>query len=339
MKNVSSEWNRSSHGKIVQTPNPVICFSPPIKSNIKHLLFSPGYIPSYLDKDELCVVCGDKATGYHYRCITCEGCKVTQASPDALQPSQRICSRRFWACARLLSRVSSGGRSRRTSTQPMLVSTRGNVSSTKWPETSARNVASRSALRWGWRPTVSFAGLSCSFVAFNAFKVWTIPGTGEVSLLTSALHTALQHWLTTEFSKQIYTVEYREGAMSILEIFKILHIQYTCENQKLCFHSHTFILEISCCCTVVVMLQLYRFSHETTVPERSITTASCIRFEQSHAQTASEDYWPSWTWITMWSRRIVPQSSVLLTLNFTSVCRIFKCMPFAPSHNFSGSEE
>uniref|UniRef100_A0A8C3CXR7 Nuclear receptor domain-containing protein n=1 Tax=Cairina moschata TaxID=8855 RepID=A0A8C3CXR7_CAIMO len=22
-----------------------------------------------------CVVCGDKATGYHYRCITCEGCK------------------------------------------------------------------------------------------------------------------------------------------------------------------------------------------------------------------------------------------------------------------------
>ncbi|KAM9307282.1 thyroid hormone receptor beta [Pholidichthys leucotaenia] len=34
-----------------------------------------GYIPSYLDKEELCVVCGDKATGYHYRCITCEGCK------------------------------------------------------------------------------------------------------------------------------------------------------------------------------------------------------------------------------------------------------------------------
>uniref|UniRef100_A0A8C6WZR1 Thyroid hormone receptor alpha n=1 Tax=Neogobius melanostomus TaxID=47308 RepID=A0A8C6WZR1_9GOBI len=34
-----------------------------------------GYIPSYLEKDEPCVVCGDKATGYHYRCITCEGCK------------------------------------------------------------------------------------------------------------------------------------------------------------------------------------------------------------------------------------------------------------------------
>lgn len=37
---------------------------------------APGYIPSYLEKDEPCVVCGDKATGYHYRCITCEGCKV-----------------------------------------------------------------------------------------------------------------------------------------------------------------------------------------------------------------------------------------------------------------------
>uniref|UniRef100_A0A8C6WT86 Thyroid hormone receptor alpha b n=1 Tax=Neogobius melanostomus TaxID=47308 RepID=A0A8C6WT86_9GOBI len=36
---------------------------------------SSWYIPSYLEKDEPCVVCGDKATGYHYRCITCEGCK------------------------------------------------------------------------------------------------------------------------------------------------------------------------------------------------------------------------------------------------------------------------
>ncbi|XP_046874653.1 thyroid hormone receptor beta isoform X2 [Hypomesus transpacificus] len=41
----------------------------------KHEVMQNGYIPSYLDKDELCVVCGDKATGYHYRCITCEGCK------------------------------------------------------------------------------------------------------------------------------------------------------------------------------------------------------------------------------------------------------------------------
>lgn len=65
-------------------------------------------------------------------------------------------SRRFWACGCLLCRGSSGGQSRRTSTQPTLVSMMGNASSTKWPETSARNVASRSALRWEWQPTVSF---------------------------------------------------------------------------------------------------------------------------------------------------------------------------------------
>uniref|UniRef100_A0A8C9X5K0 Thyroid hormone receptor beta n=2 Tax=Sander lucioperca TaxID=283035 RepID=A0A8C9X5K0_SANLU len=55
-------------------------YFPEIKSDFSHLQWmqgahQKGYIPSYLDKDELCVVCGDKATGYHYRCITCEGCK------------------------------------------------------------------------------------------------------------------------------------------------------------------------------------------------------------------------------------------------------------------------
>uniref|UniRef100_S4RWQ7 Thyroid hormone receptor beta n=1 Tax=Petromyzon marinus TaxID=7757 RepID=S4RWQ7_PETMA len=33
------------------------------------------YIPSYLLEGQPCAVCGDKATGYHYHCITCEGCK------------------------------------------------------------------------------------------------------------------------------------------------------------------------------------------------------------------------------------------------------------------------
>lgn len=64
----------------------------------------------------------------------------------------------FWACAHVLCRVSSGGQSRRISTQPTLVSTRGNASSIKLPGTSARNVASRSALQWGWQPTVSRTG-------------------------------------------------------------------------------------------------------------------------------------------------------------------------------------
>ncbi|XP_064597885.1 thyroid hormone receptor beta-like [Liolophura sinensis] len=39
---------------------------------------SVPYIPSYMDLTngpEPCVVCGDAATGYHYRCMTCEGCK------------------------------------------------------------------------------------------------------------------------------------------------------------------------------------------------------------------------------------------------------------------------
>lgn len=48
-----------------------------VNSNPEAPAFISGYVPSYLDKDELCVVCGDKATGYHYRCITCEGCKVS----------------------------------------------------------------------------------------------------------------------------------------------------------------------------------------------------------------------------------------------------------------------
>ncbi|XP_061702193.1 thyroid hormone receptor beta [Syngnathoides biaculeatus] len=55
-------------------------YFPEIKSDLSHLHWTQGehkkgYIPSYLEKDELCIVCGDKATGYHYRCITCEGCK------------------------------------------------------------------------------------------------------------------------------------------------------------------------------------------------------------------------------------------------------------------------
>lgn len=31
---------------------------------------------SKIKPDRACVVCGDKATGCHYKCWTCEGCKV-----------------------------------------------------------------------------------------------------------------------------------------------------------------------------------------------------------------------------------------------------------------------
>jgi len=37
------------------------------------------YIPSYMRPEDgpyPCVVCGDAATGHHYRAMTCEGCKV-----------------------------------------------------------------------------------------------------------------------------------------------------------------------------------------------------------------------------------------------------------------------
>ncbi|OQV15794.1 Thyroid hormone receptor beta [Hypsibius exemplaris] len=36
------------------------------------------YVPSYMNSSQgsdLCVVCGDAATGFHYRAMTCEGCK------------------------------------------------------------------------------------------------------------------------------------------------------------------------------------------------------------------------------------------------------------------------
>ncbi|CAD6189836.1 unnamed protein product [Caenorhabditis auriculariae] len=33
------------------------------------------YMPSYMEEGQPCVVCGDVATGLHYRAITCEGCK------------------------------------------------------------------------------------------------------------------------------------------------------------------------------------------------------------------------------------------------------------------------
>jgi len=30
-----------------------------------------------LDNEELCLICGDRASGYHYNALSCEGCKGT----------------------------------------------------------------------------------------------------------------------------------------------------------------------------------------------------------------------------------------------------------------------
>ena len=54
--------------------------NPYLESNLIFFFFlGVPYIPSYMDLSngpEPCVVCSDAATGYHYRCMTCEGCKV-----------------------------------------------------------------------------------------------------------------------------------------------------------------------------------------------------------------------------------------------------------------------
>ncbi len=54
--------------------------------------------------EELCVVCGDKASGYHYNALTCEGCKgerrravTTQTHRMWIQNSHTICE--FTPCA------------------------------------------------------------------------------------------------------------------------------------------------------------------------------------------------------------------------------------------------
>ncbi|KRX86808.1 Thyroid hormone receptor beta-A [Trichinella pseudospiralis] len=61
---------RHAFAEAVAQVNAVI----PIKGRSKTR--SEPYVPSYLiNGSEKCVVCGDTATGFHYRCMTCEGCK------------------------------------------------------------------------------------------------------------------------------------------------------------------------------------------------------------------------------------------------------------------------
>lgn len=67
------------------TPPPP--FSVSLSSSAAHQLKMMDY--SYdEDLDEMCPVCGDKVSGYHYGLLTCESCKVS--GPVAL-PRHQLC--------------------------------------------------------------------------------------------------------------------------------------------------------------------------------------------------------------------------------------------------------
>lgn len=125
---------------------------PPLLVNSISVL---GYVPSYLEKDEPCVVCGDKATGYHYRCITCEGCKVRFPTHGMSRLTRNHSLYLLIICLPLAHRVSSGGQYRRIFTLPILVNMTVAASLIKSPATSASCAVSRSASRWAWPLTVS----------------------------------------------------------------------------------------------------------------------------------------------------------------------------------------
>lgn len=42
------------------------------------------------DLEELCPVCGDKVSGYHYGLLTCESCKVTSRSSRCVSPPENV---------------------------------------------------------------------------------------------------------------------------------------------------------------------------------------------------------------------------------------------------------
>lgn len=67
------------------------------------------------------------------------------------------------------------------------------------------------------------------------------------------------------------------------------------------------------------MLQLYQFTHETSVPECSITSAFCMKFEQRHVSATPEDYYNPSIWIVIWSRCISATGDVSPLLNFTTI--------------------
>lgn len=70
--------------EIAQHSNRLFCVcvrvSPPAAHQIKMMDYSYDE-----DLDEMCPVCGDKVSGYHYGLLTCESCKVSALLPPKLQ--------------------------------------------------------------------------------------------------------------------------------------------------------------------------------------------------------------------------------------------------------------
>lgn len=53
-----------------------------------------GHSTGRVKGEELCVVCGDKASGYHYNALTCEGCKGRMTSITEFNSANKHSS--FW---------------------------------------------------------------------------------------------------------------------------------------------------------------------------------------------------------------------------------------------------
>lgn len=96
------------------------------------------------------------------------------------------------------------------------------------------------------------------------------------------------------------------------------------------FYSHTLVWDKSV--AFVAVLQLCRFSHETTV-WASAMSAFCMKFELLHVQANWEYYWYLWMQIVMWSISTLGYVWPLLTFTTRCMASILQ-RPNALSHKW-----